>query len=59
MSWHYSLPSIDVVLISDSSYRGQIVYSNLPNIMVVAIKVHVLLRMYVVSTWMHDNRELE
>ena len=33
-------------------------HSNLPNIMLVAIKVHVILRRFVVSTWMRDNKEL-
>ena len=33
-------------------------YSNLPNIMHVATKVHVTSRRYVVSTCLHDNREL-
>ena len=36
LSWHYSLPSISVILISDSGYKGQILYSNFPNIMHVA-----------------------
>jgi hypothetical protein len=34
------------------------VHYNLPNITHVATKVHVILRRYVVLTWMHDNREL-
>ena len=35
------------------------VHSNLPNITLVEINVHVLLRRsFVELTWMHDNREL-
>ena len=31
---------------------------NLPNIKHVATKVHVILRRFVVLTWMYDNRDL-
>ena len=34
------------------------IHSNLPNIMHVATKVHVILRRFIVLTRMHDNREL-
>ena len=33
-------------------------HSNLPNIMHVATKLHVILRRYVILTWVHDNKEL-
>ena len=40
-------------------YSGEeLVHSNLPNIIHVATKVHVVLRRHVVLTWMHYNREL-
>ena len=32
-------------------------HSSLPTTMLVAAKVHVILRRYVVLTWMHDNRD--
>jgi len=34
------------------------IHTNFPKTMLVVTKVHVLLRRYVVLTWMHDNREL-
>ena len=34
------------------------IHSNLPNIMFVATRVHVILRWSTMLTWMHDNREL-
>jgi hypothetical protein len=37
-------------------YVGVVIHSNLPNIMHVATKAHVVLRRYVVLTWMHDNK---
>jgi hypothetical protein len=35
-----------------------VVHSNSPNIKLVVIKVHVIVRRYVVLTWMCDNGEL-
>ena len=32
-------------------------HSSLPTVVLVATKVHVILRRYVVLTWMHDNRD--
>ena len=39
-------------------YDSFYVHSNLPNIMHVTTKVHMMLRRSAVLTWMHDNREL-
>ena len=34
------------------------IHSNLPNIMPLTTKVHVILRNYAMLTWMQDNKEL-
>ena len=49
---------IDTMTISSRYGNSCMVHSNLPNIMLVATKVHIILRKYVVLTWMCDNKEL-
>ena len=40
----------------ECNYKSVKIHPNLPNIMHVAITVHVILR-YTMLTWMHDDRE--
>jgi hypothetical protein len=49
---------IDTMTISPRYENSCMVHSDLPNIMLVATKVHIILRKYVVLPWMCDNKEL-
>ena len=52
------LTYIDTMTISPRYENSCMVHSNLSNIMPMATKVHMILRRYVVLTWMCDSKEL-